>query len=94
MKCGSRSCRVMFNYRPISVSATILYVFIRIHVESFNVVYEPCHEETRLRQYVAWVSRVAHAQCSVITEDGEEGFFQDRTHILVYMGSYCVSVCL
>ena len=56
MKCGSRSCTVMLNYRLISVSATTLYVFIRIHVESFNVVYGPCNGETRLRQYVAWVS--------------------------------------
>ena len=30
------------------------------------------------------VIRLAHAQCSVITEDGEQ-FFQDRAHILVYM---------
>ena len=45
----------------------------------FNVVYKPCHGETRLRQYVAWVKlglviRLAHAQSSVITEDGEQGF--------------------
>ena len=33
----------------IIVSVTIVYVFIRIHFESFNVVYEPCHGETRLR---------------------------------------------
>ena len=58
MKCGLRSCRVMLNYRLISVSAITLYVFIRIHVESFNDVSEPCLGETRLRQYVAWVSRV------------------------------------
>ena len=38
------------------------------------------------------VIRLAHAQCSVITEDGEQGFFQDRAHILVYMESYCISV--
>ena len=55
---------IMLNYKFISinldiiVSATIGYVFIRIHVESFNVVYEPCHGETRLCQYVAWMSRV------------------------------------
>ena len=48
----------MLNYRLISinldiiVSATICYVFIRIHVESFNVVYEPCHGETYLRFYI------------------------------------------
>ena len=51
---------------------------IRIHVESFNVVYESCHGETRLRQYITWESglviRLAHAQCSVITEDREQGF--------------------
>ena len=35
------------------------------------------------------VMRLVHAQCSVITEDG---FFQDRDHILVYMESYCISV--
>ena len=35
--------------------------------------------------------RLAHAQCSVITED-EERFFQDRAHFLVYMESYCISV--
>ena len=34
------------------------------------------------------VIRLAHAQCSVITKDGE----QDRAHILVYMESYCISV--
>ena len=34
------------------------------------------------------VIRLAHAQCSVITEDGE----QDRAHILAYMESYCISV--
>ena len=34
------------------------------------------------------VIRLAHAKCSVITEDGE----QDRAHILVYMESYCISV--
>ena len=31
MECGSRSCRVMLNYRLISVSAKTLYVFIRNH---------------------------------------------------------------
>ena len=37
-----------------------LYVFIRNHVESFkcDMLYEPCHGETCLCQYVAWVSRV------------------------------------
>ena len=38
------------------------------------------------------VIQLAHAQCLVITEDGEQGFFQDRAHILVYMESYCISV--
>ena len=38
------------------------------------------------------VFRLEHAQCSIITEDEEQGFFQDRTHILVYMESYCISV--
>ena len=38
------------------------------------------------------VIRLAHAQRSVITEDGEQGFFQDRAHIKVYMGLYCISV--
>ena len=38
------------------------------------------------------VIRLARAQCSIITEDGERVFFQDRVHILVYMGSYCISV--
>ena len=38
------------------------------------------------------VIRLAHAQCSVITEDGEQGFFQDRAHILGHMESYCISV--
>ena len=40
MKCGSRTCIVMLNYKLISVSATTLYVFIRFHVESFNAVME------------------------------------------------------
>ena len=38
------------------------------------------------------VIRLTHAQCSVITKDGEQGFFQDRAYILVYMRSYCISV--
>ena len=40
------------------------------------------------------VIRLAHAQCSLITEDWEPGtgFFQDRAHILVYMESHCISV--
>ena len=38
------------------------------------------------------VIRLAHAQCSVITEDGEQDLFQDRADILVYMRSYCISV--
>ena len=60
----------MLNYRLISinldiiVSATIWYVFIRIHVESFNVVYEPCHGETHLRHYTtrqrSYVGPTAH----------------------------------
>ena len=32
----------MLNYRLISVSAKTLYVFIRNHVESFNVTYVGC----------------------------------------------------
>ena len=36
------------------------------------------------------VIRLAHAQCSVITEDGEQGF--SKTGPLVYMESYCISV--
>ena len=41
------------------------------------------------------VIRLAHAQCSVITEDGEQGFFSKTGPIfLVYMESYCISfVC-
>ena len=38
------------------------------------------------------VIRLAHAQCSVITEDGEQGFSKNGHHILVYMESYCISV--
>ena len=57
-KCGSQSCRLMLNYRLISVSAKTLYVVIRNHVESFNVIYEPFHGETCMCQYVAWVSQV------------------------------------
>ena len=38
------------------------------------------------------VIRLAHAQCSVFTEDGGTGFFQERAHILVYMESYCISI--
>ena len=37
------------------------------------------------------VIRLAHAQCSVITKDGEQGFPRPD-HILVYMESYCISV--
>ena len=38
------------------------------------------------------VIRLAHAQCSVITEDGEQGFSRTGPMILVYMESYCISV--
>ena len=38
------------------------------------------------------VIRLAPARCSVITEDGERGFFQDRAYILAYVESYCISV--
>ena len=69
----------MLNYRLISVSAKTLYVFIRNHVESFkcdiramswgNLSMSICRMgESGL------VIRLAHAQCSVITEDGEQGF--------------------
>ena len=63
----------MLNYRFVSVSATTLYVFIRIHVESFNVVHEPCHGETRLCRMgeSGLVIRLTYAKCSVIIEDGE-----------------------
>ena len=74
MKSGSRSCRVMLNYRLISVSTTTLYVLIRIHVKSFNVVYEPCHGGTRLRQMSHGSSGPARA-CAVLSpEDGKHGF--------------------
>ena len=81
MKAGSRSCRVMLNYRLISVSATTLYIFIRIHVESFNIVYEPRFSD------------LANA-CAVFVYHRGQGtrFFQDWAHILVYMMSYCISV--
>ena len=36
------------------------------------------------------VIRLAHAQCSVITEDG--GFSKTGPIFLVYMESYCISV--
>ena len=35
---------------------------------------------------------LAHAQCSVITEDGEQGFSKTGPIFLVYMESYCISV--
>ena len=38
------------------------------------------------------VIRLAHAQCSFITEDGNRFFIRDRAHILLYMESYCISV--
>ena len=40
------------------------------------------------------VIRLAHAQCSVITEDGEQGFSKTGPIFLVYMHieSYCISV--
>ena len=36
---------------------------------------------------VIWL---AHAQCSVITEDGEQGFSKTGSIFLVYMESYCM----
>ena len=96
MKCGSRSCRVMLNYRLISVSAKTLYVFIRNHVESFNVIYEPCHGETCLCQYVAWRVGSSDPAGAYAVFGYHQGrgtwFFQDRAHMLVYMESYCISV--
>ena len=38
------------------------------------------------------VIRLAHAQCSVITEDGEQRFSKTGPILLVYMESYCISV--
>ena len=38
------------------------------------------------------VIRLAHAQCSVITEDGEQGFSKTGPTFLVYMESYCISI--
>ena len=38
------------------------------------------------------VIRLAHAQCSVITEDGEHGFSKTGPIFLVYMESYFISV--
>ena len=82
----------MLNYRLISVSAKTLYVFIRNHVESFNVIYEPGHGETCPCQYVAWASRSSDpaGACAVFCyhRGRGTGFFQDRAHILVYMESY------
>ena len=40
------------------------------------------------------VIRLAHAQCSVITEDGEQGFFQDRAHIFSVYGVILYKCCL
>ena len=40
------------------------------------------------------VIRLAHAQCSVITEDGEQGFFQDRAHIFGVYGVILYKCCL
>ena len=36
--------------------------------------------------------RLAHAQRSVITEDGEQGFSKTGPIFLVYMETYCISV--
>ena len=38
------------------------------------------------------VIRLAHAQCSVITEDGDQSFSKTGPIFLVYMESYCISV--
>ena len=38
------------------------------------------------------VTRLAHAQCSVITENGEQGFSKTGPIFSVYMDSYCISV--
>ena len=38
------------------------------------------------------VIRLAHAQCSVITEDGEQGFSKTGPIFLMYVESYCISV--
>ena len=38
------------------------------------------------------VIRLAHAQCSVITEDGERVFSKTGPIFLVYMESYCINV--
>ena len=38
------------------------------------------------------VIRLAHAQCSVFTEDGEKGFSKTEPIFLVYLESYCISV--
>ena len=60
------------------ISDFYLYVFIRNRVESF-VIYEPCHGESlsvlvcRMGESGLMI-RLAHAQCLVITEDGEQGF--------------------
>ena len=81
MECGSRSCRVMLNYRLISVSVKTLYVFIRNHVESillYNVFSLLCGQDPA-------------GACAVSGYHRGRGtwFFQDRAHILVYMESYC-----
>ena len=36
--------------------------------------------------------RLAHAQCSVIIEDGEQDFSKTGPIFLVYVESYCISV--
>ena len=38
------------------------------------------------------VIRLAHAQCSVITEDGEQGFSKTGPIFLEYIESHCISV--
>ena len=76
----------MLNYRLISVSAKTLYVFIRNNVESLNVIYEPCHAETCLYQYVG--SSDPAGACAVLGyHRGREQFFKYRANILVYMES-------
>ena len=43
---------------------------------------------------VGLVIRLAHAQCSVITEDGGTGFFQDRADIFSVYGVILYKCCL
>ena len=81
MECGSRSCRVMLNYRLISVSEKLCTFSLEIMLNHLNVICDIGAMSWRNLSVSicrmcesGLLIRLAHAQCSVITEDGEQGF--------------------